>query len=125
MPECASRALTTALGMKLVLKVETVNPIRCFKGRGAEFFASQFTRQSSNLVCASAGNFGLGLAYAARKRGFHLTVFAPLLANPSKLDAIRQLGATVRLFGNDFHPPQKRPPPPPPRTHTYFVVPAL
>src|SRR5260370_27326164 len=101
MPECASRALTTALGMKLVLKVETVNPIRCFKGRGAEFFASQYTWQSSNLVCASAGNFGLRLAHAARKRGFQLTVFAVLRADPSKVDRLRQFGATGRTVGSD------------------------
>src|SRR5260370_20206985 len=125
MPECASRALTTALGMKLVLKVETVNPIRCFKGRGAEFFASQYTWQSSNLVCASAGNFGLGLAYAARKRGFQLTVFAATLANPSKLDGIRQLGATVRLFGRDFDAAKEKARAFAERTRAYFVVDGL
>ena len=101
-PQFESQALSVALGMELVLKVETVNPIRCFKGRGADFFAAQFSRSSSKLVCASAGNFGLALAYAARKHGFQLVVFAAEAANTSKLEGIRQLGATVRLFGRDF-----------------------
>src|SRR5437667_6602527 len=101
-PQFESQALSVALGMELVLKVETVNPIRCFKGRGADFFASQFSARSSKLVCASAGNFGLALAYAARKRGFQLVVFAAESANTLKLEGIRQLGATVRLFGRDF-----------------------
>ncbi len=69
-----------ALGV--VLKVETVNPIRSFKGRGADFLASQIPAGAPPLVCASAGNFGQGLAYAARKRNLRLTVFAAESANP-------------------------------------------
>lgn len=101
-PQFKSEGLSDALGMELVLKVETVNPIRCFKGRGADFFVSQFSGRSTKFVCASAGNFGLGLAYAARKRGLQLVVFAAESANTLKLDGIRQLGAEVRLFGRDF-----------------------
>lgn len=102
-PQFQSQGLSNELGMQLVLKIETVNPIRCFKGRGADFFAAQLPAWGSpRLVCASAGNFGQGLAYAARKRGFKLVVFAAEMANPLKLQRIRELGAEVRLFGNDF-----------------------
>lgn len=102
-PQFQSHALSDELGMQLVLKIETVNPIRCFKGRGADFFAAQLPAWGSHrLVCASAGNFGQGLAYAARKRGFKLVVFAAETANPLKLQRIRELGAEVRLFGKDF-----------------------
>jgi threonine dehydratase len=89
-----------ALGV--VLKVETVNPIRSFKGRGADFLASRLPENSPQLVCASAGNFGQGLAFAARKRGLRLVVFAAETANPLKLERMRQLGADVRLAGRDF-----------------------
>ncbi len=88
--------------MRLVLKVETVNPIRSFKGRGADFLVSSFPGGSPVLVCASAGNFGQGMAYAARKRGFPLIVYAAETANRLKLDRMRELGADVRLAGSDF-----------------------
>ncbi len=88
--------------MRLVLKVETVNPIRSFKGRGTDFLVSGLPAGSPMLVCASAGNFGQGMAYAARKRSLPLVVFAAEKANRLKLDRMRELGADVRLAGRDF-----------------------
>ena len=88
--------------MRLVLKVEIVNPIRSFKGRGTDFLVSNLPADSPALVCASAGNFGQGLAYAARKRGLPVVIFAAESANALKLDGMRKLGADVRLVGRDF-----------------------
>ncbi len=107
-PQFQSDALSDELGMRLVLKVETVNPIRSFKGRGADYFVSELSADSPKLVCATAGNFGQGMAYAARKRGFRLLVFASEAANPLKLERMRQLGAEVRLFGRDFDAAKER-----------------
>jgi threonine dehydratase len=59
-------------------------------------------------VCASAGNFGQGMAYAARKRACRLTVFAATTANPLKVDRMRALGATVVLEGADFDDAKER-----------------
>src|SRR5258708_35514989 len=101
-PQFQSDALSHHLGVSMVLKVETVNPIRCFKGRGADFFLSCLPARPSRLVCSSAGNFGQGLAYAARKRGFQVVVFAVESASPMKVGCMRQLGAEVRLFGRDM-----------------------
>jgi threonine dehydratase len=42
------------------------------------------------------------LAFAARARGVRLDVFAAGNANPLKITRMRQLGADVRLTGNDF-----------------------
>src|SRR5262249_31007446 len=53
-------------------------------------------------VCASAGNFGQGLAHAAGRRGRRVTVFAAHTANPLKLEQMRRLGAEVVLAGDDF-----------------------
>ncbi len=92
----------------LILKVETVNPIRSFKGRGADYLLCTLTPGGPDLVCASAGNFGQGLAYAARKRGFRVVVFAAESANPLKVDRMRQLGADVRLAGSDFDAAKQR-----------------
>jgi threonine dehydratase len=101
-PQFLSDPLGEELGMRFLLKVETVNPIRSFKGRGADFFVSGLPGNSPMLVCASAGNFGQGMAYAARKRGFQVAVFAAETANPLKLERMRKLGADVRLFGREF-----------------------
>jgi len=54
------------------------------------------------VVCASAGNFGQGMAYACRKRGVPITVFAAHGANPLKLARMRALGAEVRIAGADL-----------------------
>jgi threonine dehydratase len=100
-PQFHAESLSDVLGCELVVKVETLNPIRSFKGRGADYF---FVRnpQVERVICASAGNFGQGMAYAARKRGARLTVFASVNANPLKLERMRALGAEVRLEGVDF-----------------------
>jgi threonine dehydratase len=96
-----SWTLDRALGASLVFKDETANPIRSFKGRGAENFAASLAREQT-LVCASAGNFGQGLAWAACRRGMRLIVFAAEGAVACKIAAMRNLGADVRLKGHDF-----------------------
>ena len=100
------RAPSAALGVELTLKVETLNPIRSFKGRGASFFVRKSVLAGAipgtGLVCASAGNFGQGLAHAGRTQGIPVTVFAAEGANPRKLARMRALGADVRLAGEDF-----------------------
>jgi threonine dehydratase len=100
-PQYQAESLSRRLGCRLVVKVETANPIRSFKGRGAEFLAAKLEGRPS-LVCASAGNFGQGMAFAARKRSLSLTVFAATSANPLKVERMRALGAEVRLQGADF-----------------------
>ncbi len=54
------------------------------------------------LACASAGNFGQGLGFAARKYGIALDVFVAVDANPLKIEAIRRFGATIHKIGEDF-----------------------
>ena len=102
-PQFLSEPLSAALGVELVVKVETLNPIRSFKGRGADYFMRCHVDTGGGpIVCASAGNFGQGMAYAARRHGVALTVFAARTANPLKLERMRALGAEMRLEGADF-----------------------
>jgi len=100
-PQFRAESLGRELGCRLVVKVETLNPIRSFKGRGAEYFAASLEGRP-HLVCTTAGNFGQGLAYAARKRGLPITIFSSLHANPLKVERMRALGAEVRQVGEDF-----------------------
>lgn len=103
-PQFDCEPLSQALGCKLTLKVETMNPIRCFKGRGADFFLQKLQARgdATPLVCASAGNFGQALAYACRQRGRPLDIFAAVNVNPVKAARMKGLGATLHLAGADF-----------------------
>lgn len=101
-PQYESEALGAHLGRRIVIKVETVNPIRSFKGRGTDFFVRELAPVPERLVCASAGNFGQGMAYAARRRGIACDVFASVNANPYKVERMRALGADVHQAGHDF-----------------------
>ena len=64
-PALTYTGLGEALGCVLTLKVETLNPVRSFKGRGTETVAAVAREQgASRMVCASAGNLGQALAYS-------------------------------------------------------------
>jgi threonine dehydratase len=106
-PQYVAEPLSERLGVPVVVKVETANPIGCFKGRGtwlavSELAASGEVGEERGLVVASAGNFGQGVAYAARALGIPLVVIAAVTASPVKVAAMRRLGADVRLVGEDF-----------------------
>ena len=99
-----SESVSSALGCDITFKDETANPIRCFKGRGADYFLAKVVERGDErqLVCASTGNFGQAMAYACRKHDRPLVVFADEGANPVKVGRIAEMGAEVRLEGADF-----------------------
>lgn len=106
-PQFVAETLSESLGALVVVKVETANPIGCFKGRGtwlavAELAATGEVGERRGLVVASAGNFGQGVAYAGRALDVPVIVFAAHSANRAKLAAMRRLGADVRQVGEDF-----------------------
>jgi threonine dehydratase len=89
------------LGAAVRAKIESLGPLRSFKGRGGDWFMRQ--RSNTGPVCAaSAGNFGQALAWAARAAGVACTMFASVNASPLKLARMRALGATVIQDGKDF-----------------------
>jgi threonine dehydratase len=98
-PQYEYGPLNEIVDCRIILKVETQNPIRSFKGRGADLLVS---RTDQPLMCASAGNFGQAMAYACRKRSIPLKVVASVHANPFKIERMRALGAEVILKGEDF-----------------------
>jgi threonine dehydratase len=100
-PQYEDRSLDAALGQRVLIKVETANPIRSFKGRGADFFARSLDRRQK-IVCASAGNFGQAMAYVGRSRGIPVEVFVARDVNPAKAQRMRSLGAKVTLCDGDF-----------------------
>ena len=102
-PALPCAPLGRALGCSVTLKVETLNPVRSFKGRGTETVATVASNMgATRLVCASAGNLGQALAYSGSRRGLAVTVVAARNANPLKLRQIAALGADVRIEGEDI-----------------------
>lgn len=99
-PQFEVAAIGRRLGCRLVVKVETLNPIGSFKARGAQALAAQLTGRP-HLTCATAGNFGQGMAYAARKHALPITIFTGVGASPLKIERMRVLGAEVRTAGAD------------------------
>lgn len=101
-------ALDDEVGCRVEFKVETLNPLRLFKGRGADWYLQDPDEDPRRgLVTASAGNFGQGVAYAARRHDRTVTVFAAVNANPVKVAAMRRWGAVVELVGDDFDEAKK------------------
>src|SRR5688572_25246055 len=106
-PQYVHEGLSARLGVPVIVKVETVNPIRSFKGRGTWIVMAGLVGEGTvgpgrAAVCASAGNFGQGVAYAARAMGVPAVVFCSTRANRAKVARMRSLGATVIEAGDDF-----------------------
>ena len=70
------------------LKLETFQPIGAFKVRGA-LAAISALEEGRRVVTASAGNHGLGVAWAAARLGRSATVVLPERASPAKVAALR------------------------------------
>lgn len=106
-PQFVHEGLSAALGVPVVVKVETANPIGSFKGRGTWIAVEALAGEGRigpgrPIVCVSAGNFGQGVAYAARSLGIPSIVFCSTRANRGKVDRMRALGAEVVETGDDF-----------------------
>jgi threonine dehydratase len=109
-PAYRCESLGDALGCEVVIKLETANPIRCFKGRGTELVLSGLVARGGSpaAVCASAGNLGQALAYSGRRRQVPVTVVAARTANAHKLARIRALGAELELVDGDIEDARAR-----------------
>ena len=87
----------TPPGVTLWLKLENLQPLGSFKIRAATNALKSADPESlrGGVLGASAGNFGLGLAYAARQMDLPVTIVAPDTAAMAKTEALQALGATV------------------------------
>ena len=99
-----SRAFTAKTGCEVHLKLESVQPIRAFKVRGAlnKVIRMSAEERAQGVVTASAGNHGQGVAYAALVFGIPATVYVPSNANQLKVESIRRLGARVVEHGSSY-----------------------
>ena len=95
-PQFVNEELSAALSREVLIKNESLTPIGSFKGRGTWLLADRLDR-SKTWVCSTAGNFGQGLAFAARARGAAVEAFVSAGVPAAKVAAMRALGARVHM----------------------------
>jgi threonine dehydratase len=84
-------------GVNISLKLENLQPLGSFKIRPAVnvLKSMDFERLRRGVLTASAGNFGQGLAFAARAIGIAATVVVPEGSAATKARSLAELGAKV------------------------------
>lgn len=97
--------LSEILGCDYYAKLENLQPVGAFKVRGGVNLVGTASGEETKagLISASTGNHGQSIAYAGQLFGARVIIYAPAEnVNQTKMQAIRDLGAEVRLHGRDF-----------------------
>ena len=92
------------LGANTWLKLETLQPTGSFKVRGAlvAVTAALARDRRSSIVTASAGNHGLGIAFAADRLGATATIVVPANASAAKQAAIERFAVALVRHGTSY-----------------------
>lgn len=100
-PLLHAATLSRICGRELHLKAENLQRTGSFKIRGAynKLASLSAEERARGVVAASAGNHGQAVGWAASALGARATVYMPLDASISKVEATRSYGASVELFG--------------------------
>ncbi len=101
-PLVHSPSLSRRLGCAVHVKCENLSPIRSFKARGAIYCLSRLSPDVEGVICASTGNHGQGMAYAAGLFNKRSVVYVPETATAQKMAAIRHFGAELRVLGKSL-----------------------
>lgn len=93
-----SPKLSNLLKQPVYLKLECLQLKGSFKVRGGFFYLSTLNsmEKKKGVLTCSAGNHGLGLAYAAKELNIPCTVFVPKSIDQAKYDKLTQLGAFIK-----------------------------
>jgi threonine dehydratase len=92
-----SASLSRMVGGDVLLKLENEQITGSFKLRGALNSLSVLGAEARarGVVASSAGNHGMGVAYAAKTLGIHAKIYVPQTAPQVKKEGIRSLGAEL------------------------------
>jgi len=97
-----SPSLTERAGVPVLLKREHHQVTGSFKVRGATnaVLSLPDEARACGIVGVSTGNHGRGLAHAAKAAGARCVICMSSLVPANKVEAIKALGAEVRIFGD-------------------------
>ena len=92
------------LDARVYIKHENHMPTGAFKTRGGINLIYHLTRKQKErgVVTASTGNHALSIVYASNLFNVPVTVVMPEKSNPTKVKAIKSMGANVVFFGRIF-----------------------
>jgi L-serine/L-threonine ammonia-lyase len=100
-PLLESAPLSRALGARVWLKLESLQPSGSFKIRGIGRACEGAVRAGARrLVSSSGGNAGLAVAYAGRLPGVPVSVVVPRTTSARMIDKMRAEGASVDVHGD-------------------------
>ncbi len=96
--------LNQLLDAKIFIKHENYLPTGAFKIRGGINLISRLGREEKErgVVTASTGNHAQSISYASSLFRIPVTIVMPEKSNPSKVKAVRSLGANIVFFGEIF-----------------------
>jgi threonine dehydratase len=96
--------LSAALGNRVLLKREDLQPVFSFKLRGAYNRIAHLTplELGCGVIAASAGNHAQGVAFSARRLGARAVIVMPVTTPEIKIAAVRGYGAEVVLYGDSY-----------------------
>ena len=96
--------LSDLVGTTLLVKHENHHAVGAFKVRGGTNLAATLDPDTSaaGLITASTGHHGQSIAFGGRLAQTAVLVAVPRRPNPSKVAAMRALGAEVIEIGDDF-----------------------
>jgi threonine dehydratase len=102
--------LSDAVGGEVLLKLECYQPTGSFKVRGALSAISQLSpdERARGVVTASAGNHGLGVAWAASRLGVSATVVVPDNASQAKVAALQRFPITLLRGGPSYDTAERK-----------------
>jgi threonine dehydratase len=100
-PMVPSFGLSGARDAEVRIKLETTQPTRAFKVRGAAnvILSHDSIDPGKGVVTYSTGNHGRAVAYVASTLGMPATVCMSHNTTADKQESLRTMGATVRLVG--------------------------
>lgn len=103
-PLLHSPSLSALSGADVWLKCECFAEIGSFKARGALACVLQLSQAqlAQGLICASTGNHGAAMAWAARQVQARCTVVAPVDTPEIKCNNMRNAGARLILAGTNW-----------------------
>ena len=109
-PTVLSTQLSRRWGRTAYVKYENISPVRSFKIRGALAAISALTTpgKTNGAITASTGNHGQALAFAGHHFGVPVTVVVPKNAETAKVTALRNLGASLEIYGGNLSEAQDR-----------------
>lgn len=96
-PVLAMRSGAGGIDAQVTLKLDLLQPTGSFKVRGAFNRLLAADPRPERVVAASGGNFGLAIAYAARRLGMTADIFVPSTSPRTKIDRLHEQGAEVHV----------------------------